>query len=78
MSQILLFSIWLYRRLVSPVLIVASGPGCGCRFTPNCSCYADEAVRRHGALKGSGLAVWRVARCHPWSAGGADPVPPRG
>ena len=46
-----------------------------CRFTPTCSHYALEALERHGALQGSWLAARRLLRCHPWSAGGYDPVP---
>ena len=46
-----------------------------CRFHPSCSAYALEAVRIHGAAKGSALAAWRVARCSPLSRGGLDPVP---
>jgi hypothetical protein len=49
-----------------------------CRFHPTCSAYALEAVRTHGALKGSALAVWRVLRCSPLTAGGLDPVPAPG
>jgi putative membrane protein insertion efficiency factor len=58
-----------YQRLVSPLLPPS------CRFYPSCSQYALEAVNRHGALKGSWLAVRRLARCHPFNAGGFDPVP---
>lgn len=46
-----------------------------CRFYPTCSRYAFQAVQKHGALKGSGLAVWRVLRCNPFHPGGYDPVP---
>ncbi|MEX0899208.1 MAG: membrane protein insertion efficiency factor YidD [Gammaproteobacteria bacterium] len=58
-----------YRWLVSPAI----GPRC--RYYPTCSSYALEAVDTHGALRGGWMAVKRVARCHPWHAGGVDPVP---
>ncbi|HWJ83702.1 MAG TPA: membrane protein insertion efficiency factor YidD [Nocardioides sp.] len=47
-----------------------------CRYYPSCSAYALEAVQRHGAIKGSWLAVRRIGRCHPWAPGGVDHVPP--
>jgi len=59
-----------YQLTVSPLL------GDCCRFHPSCSQYAFEAVGTHGALKGSLLAAGRVCRCHPFNAGGYDPVPP--
>ncbi|MBR9982306.1 MAG: membrane protein insertion efficiency factor YidD [Desulfatitalea sp.] len=58
-----------YQLLISPIL----GPAC--RFAPSCSEYALEAVTRHGLIKGCGLAVRRLLRCHPWGGGGFDPVP---
>lgn len=60
----------LYQLLISPVLPAS------CRFYPSCSHYAVEALRVHGALRGAWLAFRRLSRCHPWSAGGVDPVPP--
>ena len=48
-----------------------------CRYTPSCSQYAIEAVRRHGAIKGGWLAIWRLLRCQPWGGHGYDPVPDR-
>lgn len=49
--------------------------GANCRFEPTCSEYAISALRTHGTLRGTSLAVWRILRCNPWSAGGYDPVP---
>ena len=58
-----------YKRSISPLLPNA------CRFTTTCSEYAMEAIQKHGALKGTGLAIWRVLRCNPFCKGGYDPVP---
>ncbi len=71
LARVLVGAIWLYRRAVSPLLPRT------CRFEPTCSAYALEAVRTHGGLRGTALAVRRIARCHPWGDGGLDPVPPR-
>ncbi|MDX6278340.1 MAG: uncharacterized protein QOJ72_2468 [Nocardioidaceae bacterium] len=64
--------IWLlkaYRFTISPLY------GQVCRYHPTCSAYALQAVETHGAIRGTYLAARRVLRCHPWSAGGYDPVP---
>jgi uncharacterized protein len=59
----------IYQWTVSPLL----GPRC--RFHPSCSCYAHAAIERHGAWRGSWLALKRLLRCHPFAEGGYDPVP---
>ncbi|HYW05209.1 MAG TPA: membrane protein insertion efficiency factor YidD [Gammaproteobacteria bacterium] len=69
MRIVLILLVQAYRLVVSPLL----GPHC--RYYPSCSQYASEALRRHGALRGSWLAIRRVARCHPGFPGGYDPVP---
>jgi hypothetical protein len=58
-----------YRLLLSPWL------GSSCRFEPTCSAYSLQALQTHGAAAGSYLTLTRLARCHPWCAGGHDPVP---
>jgi uncharacterized protein len=68
-GRFLLVLIRFYRTGISPMLRPA------CRYTPTCSAYAEEAVRRYGALKGSWLAARRLLRCHPWGGTGHDPVP---
>jgi uncharacterized protein len=63
---------------ISAYRLVLGGMLAGrCRFHPSCSAYAVEAVRIHGALRGSALAVWRLLRCSPLTTGGLDPVPAR-
>ncbi len=71
MKYLLIGLLRVYRFAISPLY------GQVCRYYPSCSAYALEAVTVHGSIKGSWLAVRRVARCHPWAAGGFDPVPPR-
>ena len=60
-----------YQRLISPLVPSA------CRFAPTCSEYARLALVEHGVLRGTALAVWRLARCHPFHPGGYDPPPVR-
>jgi putative membrane protein insertion efficiency factor len=66
---LLLALIAVYKRLLSPLLPTA------CRFTPTCSEFAAEAIRRHGAWRGARLAAGRLLRCRPFSTPGHDPVP---
>ncbi len=67
---LLLALIRLYQTAVSPGL-----PANTCRFYPSCSHYGYQAVYKHGAFKGSFMAVWRVLRCNPFNPGGYDPIP---
>jgi len=69
MKRVLIFLISLYRRFISPLKKPC------CRFQPTCSQYAIEAIEEWGAIRGSGLAIWRVLRCNPFGRGGYDPVP---
>lgn len=65
----LILLIRLYQLTLSPLL------GSSCRFTPTCSQYGLQAVRKHGAFKGGWLTIKRIGRCHPWGGHGHDPVP---
>ncbi|MDO5036253.1 MAG: membrane protein insertion efficiency factor YidD [Porphyromonas sp.] len=66
---LLLQPIRFYQRFISPFLPPS------CRFTPTCSAYAVEALKKHGPIKGLLLAIWRILRCNPWGGSGYDPVP---
>lgn len=68
-KKIVVHGIRAYRKYISPY------KGTTCPYIPSCSVYGEEAVRKYGALKGSAMAVWRIARCNPFSSGGYDPVP---
>lgn len=67
--RLLMLLIRCYQRFVSPLM------GRHCRFHPTCSCYAHTAIARHGCWRGGWLALCRIVRCNPFSAGGIDPVP---
>jgi len=69
MKRLLLLCLRAYRYFLSPLI------GNQCRFAPTCSVYAMEAIERFGAWRGGLMALRRLARCHPWHAGGWDPVP---
>jgi uncharacterized protein len=77
-QHILVFGVRAYRAVISPAQIYLFGTTAGCRFTPTCSVYAMDAVREHGAIKGTTLAAKRICRCHPWGGCGHDPVPESG
>jgi putative membrane protein insertion efficiency factor len=70
MQTLLMMLVRGYRLMLSPWL------GSSCRFEPTCSVYSLQAIELHGAARGSYLTLRRLARCHPWCAGGHDPVPP--
>ncbi|PFG41413.1 hypothetical protein ATJ88_0048 [Isoptericola jiangsuensis] len=69
-TAVLVGAIRVYQAVVSPM----TGPTC--KYYPSCSHYALVAIRTHGPLRGTGLALWRILRCNPWSLGGVDDVPP--
>ncbi|MBZ4200281.1 MAG: membrane protein insertion efficiency factor YidD [Methylotenera sp.] len=69
MAQLLMWLIRGYQVLLSPFF------GQQCRFYPTCSAYAMDALKKHGAVRGSYYAIRRILRCHPWHAGGHDPIP---
>jgi len=69
-ARMLIAAIRAYQLVISPM----TGPTC--KYHPSCSRYAITALRRHGAVRGSRLAAWRILRCNPWSKGGVDDVPP--
>lgn len=69
LTAILILLIKFYRNSISPML-----PGC-CRYTPTCSQYAMEAIKKYGPFKGTFLSIRRILRCHPWGGSGYDPVP---
>ena len=69
LGWLLIQPIRFYQRFISPYTPPT------CRFTPSCSQYAIEAIRKHGPFKGMALAVWRILRCNPWGGSGYDPVP---
>ena len=69
MKKLLLLIIGFYRKIISPL----KPPRC--KYYPSCSAYAVQAIEKHGAVKGSLLALWRILRCNPWSLGGIDYVP---
>ena len=68
-AWLLILPIRFYQKYISPLKPPT------CRFTPTCSQYAIEAIRKHGPFKGLYLAVWRILRCNPWGGSGYDPVP---
>ena len=69
LRRFVLVAIRAYQRWISPAL------GQRCRFAPSCSQYTAQAISAHGLLRGTWLGLRRLSRCHPWNAGGYDPVP---
>ena len=69
LSMILLFLIYLYQHLISPLIPAR------CRYTPTCSEYAKQSLVKHGLIKGSFISIKRIIKCNPWGGNGYDPVP---
>jgi putative membrane protein insertion efficiency factor len=70
-NRVLIFFVRIYQYTLSPML------GQRCKYYPSCSNYAIDALREYGAIRGTGMAAWRLLRCNPFSNGGYDPVPLR-
>ncbi|TET55098.1 MAG: membrane protein insertion efficiency factor YidD [Actinobacteria bacterium] len=68
MRYVLIVLVKIYQIIISPLLPRS------CRYYPSCSSYAADALKKHGAIKGSLKAAWRILRCHPWAKGGYDPA----
>ena len=68
-TRVLLLPIEFYQKAISPYTPPA------CRFTPTCSEYARQALKKYGPIKGLALAIWRILKCNPWGGSGYDPVP---
>ena len=75
LQKLLMLFIRLYRVILSPIKNAFFGPTGLCRFSPCCSAYTLEAIKLHGAIKGSLLGLKRILRCNPWGKYGHDPVP---
>lgn len=69
LSYILIFLVRIYQYVISPILPSA------CRYTPSCSVYTVDAIKKHGPIKGGWLGIKRIASCNPWGGNGHDPVP---
>lgn len=69
LKKLFIFLIKFYQKYISPMKRTK------CPYYPTCSCYGLEAVQKYGAIKGGGLALWRIVRCNPFSHGGFDPIP---
>ena len=69
LSKVMLALLWFYRHCISPLTPAA------CRYTPTCSQYAVEAIKKYGPFKGGWLTLKRILRCNPWGGSGYDPVP---
>ncbi len=66
---IVLLPVYIYRYSISPLIPPR------CRYTPTCSAYTIEAIKKHGIIKGGWLSIKRISSCHPWGGSGYDPVP---
>ena len=69
LSYILIFFVRIYQFAISPILPSS------CRYTPSCSVYTVDAIKKHGPFKGTWLGIKRIASCNPWGGHGHDPVP---
>lgn len=74
MRSVTIFIIKAYQVLFSPIIDAIFGGGNTCRYSPTCSEYMIEAVKKYGVLKGVGMGIKRIGRCNPYAKGGIDPI----
>lgn len=77
MTRLIRLGVKVYQWVFSPAIHMLMGPQAGCRYTPTCSVYFEQAVKEHGVFRGSLMGIRRICTCNPFYRGGFDPIKPR-